>query len=57
VDIAAVGAFLSGVASVLTAAFYVRRVRRRFEEECEKRMQAFKDGLHEGEQAWLEAKM
>ena len=56
-DIAAVGAFLSGVASVLTAAFYVRRVRRRFEEECEKRMQAFKDGLHEGEQAWLEAKM
>jgi len=45
VDPAAVGAFLSGVASVITAGFYVRRQRARFEEECRKRMDALIEGI------------
>jgi hypothetical protein len=45
--LAALGAFLSGVGSVLTASFYVKRARRRAEEECEKRLAAFREGLHE----------
>jgi len=50
VDWASIGAFLSGVASVLTAAFYVRWTRKRAEEECVKRLEAFKAGLHEMEE-------
>jgi len=46
-DPAAVGAFLSGVASVITASFYVRAARKRADEECRKRLEAFKEGLHE----------
>jgi len=45
--LAALGAFLSGVASVVTAAWYVRRARREWEEECRARLEAFKAGLHE----------
>jgi hypothetical protein len=45
--LAALGAFLSGAGSVLSAIFYVKRVRRLAEEECNKRLQAFKNGLHE----------
>jgi homoserine kinase len=45
--LAALGAFLSGAGSVISAIFYVKRVRQRAEEECNKRMQAFKNGLHE----------
>jgi len=43
----ALGAFLSGVASVLTSWFYVRQAKKGYEEDCEKRMQAFRNGLHE----------
>jgi hypothetical protein len=43
----ALGAFLSGMGSVLSAIWYVRAMRKRAELECEKRLQAFKDGLHE----------
>lgn len=46
--IAALGAFLSGVGSVLSAVFFVKRMRKRAEEECEKRIQAIHDALHEG---------
>ena len=46
-DWAAFGAFLSGVASVITAALYVRQARRHWEEECQKRLEAFRRGLHE----------
>jgi hypothetical protein len=46
--LSALGAFLSGVASVLTAAFAIRRVRKRAEEECERRLAAFREGLKVG---------
>jgi len=48
-QLAAIGAFLSGVASVVTAAWYVKRARREWDEECRQRLEAFRDGLHEME--------
>lgn len=45
----ALGAFLSGMGSVLSAFWYVKAMRKRFHAECEERLQAFKDGLHEAE--------
>lgn len=39
------GAFLSGVGSVAGAAYAVRRVVKRCDEECERRMNAFREGL------------
>jgi hypothetical protein len=47
-QLAAVGAFLSGVGSVISAAWFVRRARRRAEEECDKRVAEFDRALHEG---------
>lgn len=47
-DPAAVGAFLTGIASVLSAAWALRRLRRLDEEECEKRFAAFREGLKLG---------
>jgi len=47
-DWAAFGSFLSGIAAVLSAGVALRLVRKRAEEECQRRLQAFKDGLHEG---------
>ena len=41
----ALGAFLSGVGSLLSAMWVLRRVRRMDEEECEKRFAAFREGL------------
>ena len=49
-DWASLGAFLSGIGAVISSVAYVKLVRRRADEECEKRMQAFKDGLHERDQ-------
>jgi hypothetical protein len=49
IDWAAVGAFLSGAGSVLSAVWYARRARRQASEDCDKRLQAFKEGLHEME--------
>ena len=43
----AIGAFLSGVGSVLSAVWYVRRQRKEWDAECRERIQAFRDGLHE----------
>lgn len=48
VDLAALGAFLSGAASVIGAAWAIRRVRKRDDEECEKRLEAFREGLKFG---------
>ena len=45
IDLAALGAFLSGAASVAAAGWALKRVRRQDEEECEKRFQAFREGL------------
>jgi hypothetical protein len=48
-QLSAIGAFLSGMGSVLSAVWYVRAMRKRFHAECEERLQAFRDGLHEAE--------
>jgi hypothetical protein len=42
------GAFLSGVGSILGAGIAIRRTVRRCDRECEERMRAFREGLHEG---------
>ena len=47
-DPVAVGAFLSGIASVLSAAWALRRLHRHDEEECQRRLQAFQDGMKVG---------
>ena len=47
-QLAALGSFLSGVASVITATWYVRRVKRNAKRECDERLAAFERGLHEG---------
>jgi len=48
VDWASVGAFLTGVGSVITAAYFVRKMRKRYEAECEKRMEALREGIRIG---------
>ena len=47
-QLAALGAFFSGVGSVLSAAWYVRRQKRNAEAECDKRIAEFDKALHEG---------
>jgi hypothetical protein len=47
-ELAAIGAFLSGVGSVVSAAWFVRRQRRQASEECDKRLQEYDRALHEG---------
>ena len=46
-DWATLGAFLSGAASVLSAWWYTKKMRERAEADCAKRLEAFKEGLHE----------
>jgi hypothetical protein len=48
IDWAALGAFFSGVASVIAASMFVRRLRLRMEEDCQKRLEAFKEGMRMG---------
>ena len=43
-----IGAFLSGVGSILGAGIAIRRTIKRCEKECDLRMQAFREGLREG---------
>ena len=43
-----VGAFLTGVGSVAGAWVAIRSVRRRADEECERRLAAFREGLGYG---------
>lgn len=47
-QIAALGAFLSGIGSVLSAAWYVRRQKRSAEADCDKRLADYDRALHEG---------
>jgi hypothetical protein len=47
-QLAAIGAFLSGVGSVATAGWYVKRQRKRAEEDCDKRIAEYDRALHEG---------
>jgi hypothetical protein len=44
-DPAVVGAFLSGVGAVLGAGFSIRSARKRAEQECEKQLQALREGF------------
>ena len=44
------GAFLSGVGSVVGAVIAIKRVARYCEKQCDERMQAFRDGLHDRDQ-------
>ncbi|HEY7621681.1 MAG TPA: hypothetical protein VH834_18015 [Solirubrobacteraceae bacterium] len=46
--LAALGAFLSGVGSVIGALWALRRVRQQAEAECEKRFAAFRQGMKLG---------
>ena len=48
-QLAAVGAFLSGAGSVIAARFYIKRARKEYEEECNKRINALKEGIEIGE--------
>jgi hypothetical protein len=45
-----IGAFLSGVGAVLGAGIALRRTIKRCERECDLRMEAFREGLHEGKE-------
>jgi hypothetical protein len=47
-QIAALGAFLSGIGSVLSAAWYVKRQRKIAEQECDKRLAEYDRALREG---------
>jgi len=47
-QIAAVGAFLSGVGSVLSAVWYIRRAKRQAKLECDERLAEYDKALHEG---------
>lgn len=45
---AAIGAFLSGVGSVLSAIWYTKRARKQAESDCDKRIAEYDRALHEG---------
>ena len=47
-QIAAWGALFSGIGSVIGAWWAKRRMHKDNEEACDKRLQAYIDGLHEG---------
>jgi len=48
-QLAAVGAFLSGAAAVITARKAIRAQQKRSDEECDKRIDALREGIHIGE--------
>jgi len=47
-QLAAIGAFFSGVGSVLSAAWYVRRQKKNADAECQKRIDEIDRAIHEG---------
>lgn len=47
--VAAAGAFLSGVGSVIGALFVLRAQRKRMERECQERIRLLKEGIKIGE--------
>ena len=48
--LAGLGAFLSGVGSILGAWFAIRGMRKRMRQDCEERLELYKQGLARGEQ-------
>ena len=44
-QLAAVGAFLSGIASVATAYWFVKRERKRLDQECREKLEMFREGI------------
>jgi hypothetical protein len=50
-DLEAVGAFLSGVGAVLGAGVGIRMLIRRLDKQCDRRLDAFREGLDRGEAA------
>jgi len=46
--LAALGAFLSGVASVVTAGWFVRRQKKQAKADCDQRLAEYQQALHEG---------
>jgi hypothetical protein len=47
-QVAAIGAFLSGMGSVLGAWFAIRSVRKRMQQECEERIKLLEHGIEIG---------
>jgi len=47
-QLAAIGAFLSGIGAAISAFAGMRIQRKRSQEECDKQLEEFKAGLHEG---------
>jgi hypothetical protein len=47
-ELAAIGAFLSGAASMISAAWYVKRERKRAKEDCQERIDEIDRALREG---------
>jgi len=47
-DPVAIGAFLSGVAAVISSAYAMRSAHRRDSAECEKRLEALREGIRIG---------
>jgi hypothetical protein len=43
--LAALGAFLSGAGSIVSAALYVRAARKRYEQQCRERLDALEEGI------------
>jgi hypothetical protein len=43
--LAGLGAFLSGMGSILSAALYIRAARKRYEADCRKRIEALEEGI------------
>lgn len=54
-QLAAIGAFLSGVGSALGSIWYVRRARREAREDCDRRLREYQEALHEGIQIGKDA--
>jgi hypothetical protein len=48
VDLAALGAFLSGIGAVLGAGATVYPLRRKCEQDCNRRIQEIRAAIHEG---------
>lgn len=44
----ALGALLSGIGTVVTTVWYLRAARARADEECDKRLEALREGLRFG---------
>ena len=48
IDLAALGAFLSGVGAVVSSVWAIRALRRRAERDCQRRIAEIRQAMHEG---------